>query len=115
MPWSGGLGTGTAMVKCVLNQYEDMSGKNDMSLISLRVRVRDKVDGTCVPGEGTIRLSRFDALFDDKHHVTVLDSEVNLDGKCIEVEHNRSALSSYNGVTTSTFCYAAGILDDAAP
>jgi len=114
-PWSGGMGAGTEMVKCVLNQYEDMSGKDDMSLISLRVRVRDKVDGSCVAGEGTIRASRYDALYDDKHHVTILDSEVNLEGRCLEVEQNRVALSSDNYVTTGTYCYAAGVLDDDSP
>ena len=50
-------------------------------------------------------------LYDDKHLVTILDSEVNLGGRCLEVNFDRVYLSSDNYVTYHAYCYADDKLD----
>ena len=115
----GGLSmpSDTKMVKCVMQQREDMvnsgggGGKDDISLIGLWVKVRAKHNGKCVLGRGTLKYYRWEALYDDKHMVAILDSEVNLGNRCLEVEFDRVHLSSDNYVTTHTFCYSDDQLD----
>lgn len=114
-PFPDPVASGTKMVKCVLQQREPMSSKSDISLIGLRVRVREPVKGRCTPGRGKTHFTRFDALYDDKHMVAVVSDEVSLGGRCIEVEQDRVALSTAGFVTTHAFCYASEYLDDDSP
>ena len=108
------LGTNVAMVKCVMQQREDMvtPNKNDISRISLTLRVRapDPVLG-CTAGVGQVYLSRTDNSYDDKHMVALLDSEVNLTGRCVEISWDKLTVSSAGSVSTHTFCYSDNELD----
>ena len=112
IPFSNGIPSGAEMVKCVMQQREDMSSKDDISLIGLRLRIRSKVGGQCVTGQGSVHWTYYDALYDDKHMVAILDSDVNIENRCLEVELDKVILSSANSVTTHTYCYYAGLLDD---
>lgn len=112
-PFSAGIPTGAEMVKCVMQQREDMSTKDNISHLGLRLQIRDKVGGTCDPDEGTIRYTREDDIEgEDKHMVAFVDGVQNIEGKCLEVNIDRETLSTANAITVNTFCYYAGILDN---
>lgn len=100
------------MVKCVMFQQEDMLYKDNISNIGLWVRVRDKPAGGCAVDTGTLRYTRYEAQYDVKHMVTILDSEVDLSNKCIQVEYDRRYLSSLGSVTVTSMCYYASTRDD---
>ncbi len=105
--------TGAEMVKCVMQQVEDMSDKEDISAIGLRLQIRNKSGGSCQLDQGTVNLEREDDFVgEDKHMVAVVDSSTNIEGKCLQVNLDRDILSTDNSVVVHTFCYYAGILDD---
>jgi len=99
--------------KCVMHQREAMgeasSGKDDISLIALRVKMRDPVGGQCDPGNGSVSSELADGRADWKHMVAF---EGGVGGQCAEVELEgqlfNGGLSSDDYVTTTTFCYYAG-------
>jgi hypothetical protein len=97
--------TGSDFVKCVLTQREPMQYKSNLSLVSLTMKIRDKVGGECVVNSGTTNWTRGEAYWDTKHHVTTLDSEVNIENRCADIDLDPIYLSSDNFVNTHTYCY----------
>jgi hypothetical protein len=97
------LPAGTALVKCVTMQDEDMSSKNDISNIDLEIRVRDAVGGVCTPGAGTVRYTLIDARHDVKKLTAIESSSVALAGRCLEVTLDNDHATA-SGITTHTMC-----------
>lgn len=97
------LPAGTALVKCVSMQDEDMSSKNDISNIDLEIRVRDAVGGVCTPGAGTVRATLIDGRNDVKKLTAIESSTVALAGRCLEVTLDKDHVTA-SGITTHTMC-----------
>ncbi len=110
IPFTTPLPTGTRMVKCVLNQYEDMSGKIEISRLDLELRLRDPVAGAC-SSSGTLRYTWIDAGVEVKHMSAITATSTTLAGRCLEVTVDKEFVTP-SGITASLFCYAAGKEDD---
>ncbi len=106
MPW-GPLSANRKMAKCVLYQIEDMSSKTDIGLYRLEMRVRAPSGGSCVIGQGSVARTVTDFAADWKHYTYVSDSQVNINGQCIEfaVERNLKGTASTGSVKLA--CYAS--------
>lgn len=110
IPFSSPLPTGTNIVKCVLNQYEDMSAKSEISRLDLELRLRDPVAGTC-SSSGVLRYTWIDAGVEVKHMAARTSADTTLAGRCVEVTVDKEFVTPA-GVTASLFCYYAGKTDD---
>lgn len=110
IPFSTPMPTGTDIAKCVLNQYEDMSGKSEISRLDLEMRLRDPVAGSCSSG-GTLRYTWIDAGVEVKHMTARTSDDTTLAGRCVEVTVDKEFVTP-SGVTASLFCYYAGKTDE---
>lgn len=98
------LPAGTQQVKCVAMQHEDMSHKDDVSHIELRLRLKSSCNGATT-------LTRSDTSFDVKKLVTATADSSTLSGRCVEVEVDPDAVTS-QGVAVSIMCTHSSIADD---
>ncbi len=110
IPFSTPLPSGTNIVKCVLNQFEDMSSKTEISGLDLELRLRDPVAGVC-SSSGTVRYTWIDAGLEIKHMSAITSTQTALAGRCLEATINKQFVTP-SGITASLFCYAAGKNDD---
>lgn len=110
-PFPNPIPTGTEIVKCVLNQYEDMSNKSEISRLDLELRLKDSVAGSCI-SSGATRYTWIDSGVEVKHMSAITSSQTTLAGRCLEVTIDKEFVTPA-GITASLFCYYAGKLDDA--
>lgn len=101
----------SAMVKCVMTQREPMAHKANLSLVALVMTIRDKVGGQCVVNSGSSNWTIGEGYWDTKHHVTILDSQVNIENRCADIDIDPAILSSDGSVTTYTYCYTSPQLE----
>lgn len=102
----------TEVLKCVMHQVELMENKSNMSQVELKIEVREPHPSLgCQAGYGTPLLTRSDSSADDKKMVTVLDSEVDLNGRCYEATWTVLKLSSASKTSFHTFCTASDGLE----
>ena len=112
--FGGQMGAGTKLAKCVALQQEDMSNKDDISRFRLKVRVREpNGSGQCVKDQGTVLGFKNNDDFDAKKMVAFIDSTTNLEGECLEVEVDRSVLSSAGSATITVVCGYFSEVDNA--
>jgi len=112
LPFTAPLPAGTRIAKCVLFQEEDMSGKEIVSDVNLRVEIRAPVDGLCDPDGGLVMSPpREDASFDVKSMVAITDTDATLSGNCLHVVATAGQIAPPS-VTWHTFCHASSIRDD---
>jgi hypothetical protein len=55
---------------------------------------------------GQIYFGREDDSFDAKHMVTILDSEVDLAGRCAQITWQLETIPSNGSLSFHTYCYA---------
>jgi len=102
---ANGLPSGTDLVKCVMMQSEDMSGKSNISEVHVTVEIED-----CSSGQNFS--TRSDVEEDYKHLVAFGSNDLSTAvGRCVNVVLDPVWIHS-NGVTTHTFCYYAAVGDD---
>jgi hypothetical protein len=111
VPFGTPLDAGTKLVKCVLLQEEDMSDKEIVSNVDLRVEIGDPTGGAC-GSSGAPLWSRRDASFDIKSMVAVTDGDTPLGGKCVTVVASPVQIAP-PAVTIHVMCYVSTVLDDA--
>lgn len=112
--WPGPIGGNREILKCVMQQREDMSGKTDISRVGLSIRLTDPnpVNDACEYGWWSIGGHEVeDGSSDDKHMVAVVDSDENINGKCVEVTMSPDVVSSAGSVTVHVWCYVDDELD----
>jgi hypothetical protein len=109
-PFSSPIPAGATMVKCVLVQSEDMSGKDDVSRIDLEMRLKQPIGGGCA-SVGATTAARIDASRDVKKMGAIEDSQATIAGRCLQVTLDVEHVTS-SGITTHTMCYYAGRDDD---
>jgi hypothetical protein len=107
--WTNKFSTGTDIVKCVLLEDEDMSGKSDVGDVFLFVQVKEPTGGGCTTMGSTVA-TKTDASWDIKHMTTITDSDIELDGRCLEVNIVVNHIAG-SAITFHAFCYSAGELD----
>lgn len=112
LPWSTPLPSNAELVKCTMNIPQDHRGTTDLADITLRVRVREPVDGQCEAGEGSLVAAESDQSFDTKHMASISDTSIA--GNCIEYELINHHVPSGESQMTNTFCYS-GSIDDNHP
>ncbi len=111
--FGGPMSNGAELAKCVALQHEDMSNKDDISRFRLKARVRDpNGSGQCVPGQGSVSATRTNSDFDSKKMVAFKDSSTDIEGECLEVEVDRSVLSSAGAETVTVVCGYFSEVDD---
>ena len=103
--------TGTRLIKCVLMTDEDMSTKNIVSDVYLRVQLRSPVGSECLTTGTGLGSPRQDSSFDIKHQVAFTTADRSLDNVCAEFTLINEGVTS-EGLTTHTYCYYAGAEDD---
>ena len=87
--------------------------KRDISHLGLQVQIRgpDPVTGDCVENLGPVFHTVTEGLADDKHMVAVTDDEVDLAGKCVQVNWFKYQVNSTGRVTARTYCVADDEID----
>lgn len=103
--------TGTALIKCVLMEDEDMSHKQTVGDVTLEVTLREPVSGSCSQS-GTKITSRHDNTYDLKHMVRFHDNYTNLDDVCVDVDVHYYEIAD-SSITTHTYCYTSSSYDTA--
>lgn len=113
-PFGGTIPTGAAQVKCVMMAHEDMSGKDNVSKIDLKLELTTErpVYGGCHESLGLVQNTRLNSDYDVKKMVAFEDSSVNIEGWCARVTLDAQSLSSAGSVTVNTFCLYSSELDD---
>lgn len=108
----GPLPSGTQMVKCVLQQHQDLSGSTSrIANFDLQLRVLQPVGGVCSSSGTQLGSSRTDTSYDAKSMVAIETSGSRpLPGTCIEVKI--TPVSADVATSTNAVCYYAGIQDD---
>jgi len=111
-PLGGPLPEGVQLVKCVLQQHQDLSGSvNRIANFDLRLRVLQPVAGVCSSSGTQVGAFRLDNSYDAKSMVAFEDSGGQpLPGNCIEVKI--TPVSADVVTSTNTVCYYTGIQDD---
>jgi hypothetical protein len=107
--WSDPLATGTELLKCVLHEQEDMSGKDNVSDVYLGVQLLYPVNGVCVSNGTPYSSARIDASRDLKHMVRF--SQQNLGGLCPVVTTFVDHVSTAGHASHLVFCYASHTSD----
>lgn len=100
------LPAGATFVKCTMFQQEDMSSKNDISQVTMEMRVTDCAGGRIA--------TRTENGYDIKKVTAYETSTGGLEDECVELAWDAPHVTSSN-VTLSTFCYYAGVDDDENP
>lgn len=106
--------TGTRLVKCVLMTDEDMSLKNNVSDVYLRVQLHaPDANHQCSSSSPLLSApsSRDDDRYDIKHQVAFSTTDRSLDDICVRFMLVNVGVTN-QGLTTHTFCYYAGDEDD---
>lgn len=114
-PWKAPLTAGRRLVKCVMQQAEDMVApdKDDISRIGITLQIRDpNPSGICQTDVGYVHYTVNDDLPDDKHMVAVTDAEETLAGRCVQVTFSKWAISTAGAVTTHSYCVSDDFLDN---
>lgn len=107
-PWANPLPAEAALLKCVMNEAEDMSSKTTVGDIYFVLKLGDPVGGTCSSMSSTV--SYEDDSYDLKHHVTV-EGAANVGGKCVEYTLVNQQVAG-SSIMTNTFCYFSENADD---
>lgn len=108
-PFGAALPTGTEIVKCAVQQHEDMSSKSSISNIDTQVRLVNCAN------RSQVYQSFNNTTVDPRDYVALrADDGYTLSGRCVDVRYTPTHVVS-GGVTFSAFCYAAGINDDESP
>ncbi len=114
LPFELPIPAGAEIVKCVAYQVEDMSSKDDIAGVDLRLELRQNSSGKCSTNDPRV-FTRRDAGTEIKHIAAVTGNDIDLGGKCLHVSLIVHQLSSAGGGTIITNCYYAGVLDDFSP
>jgi hypothetical protein len=112
--WSDPLNSNHRLVKCVMQQREDMVGpnKDNIGRIGLRIQIIGKdPQGNCSVDGGDVFMTVDDHAPDDKHMVATTDEEVALADRCVQFVFFKHSLSSAGSVPTHTYCVAHTNLD----
>jgi hypothetical protein len=104
------LPSGIGLLKCVLLQDEDMSGKSDISDMRLEVRIRPNASPSSCSGTATA--SQISDNYDTKKIAAL--GNTTFTNRCAEVKIVAEAVTGA-GITTHAFCYYSGVVDDEAP
>lgn len=104
------LAPGTRLVKCVLNQIEDMSSKTKVSDVDLTVEIRAPSGAACADADPLVA-TRSDLSYDVKSMVAFSGTTPDLGGKCARVVVLPKQLAEAS-VTLQLFCVASKISDD---
>jgi hypothetical protein len=108
-PFGAALPTGTEIVKCAVQQHEDMSSKSSISNIDTQIRLVNCAN------RSQVYQSFNNTMVDPRDYVALrADDGYTLSGRCVDVRYTPTHVVS-GGVTFSAFCYAAGINDDESP
>lgn len=110
VPFASPIPAGATLVKCVLLQVEDMSGKDDISKVDLEMRLRQPINGSCA-SVGATTATRIDATRDVKKMGAIEDQQATIGNRCLQITLDAEQVTS-SGVTAQTMCYYAGIDDD---
>lgn len=110
-PFSEPIPAGTEMLKCVLYQVEDMSGKSDISRVDLELRLREGFTGTCGDPILPTLYTWIDAGTEIKKMAAITNDQTTLADRCLEVTMDVEHVTS-QGVTSIVNCYYAGVDDD---
>jgi subtilisin family serine protease len=112
--WSTPLNSNHQLVKCVMQQREDMvdPDKDNISRIFLRIQIIGKdPQGNCSVDGGDVFMTVDDDAPDDKHMVATTDQEVALADRCVQFVFTKASLNSVGSVATHTYCVAHTNLD----
>jgi hypothetical protein len=112
--WSNPLNSNHRLVKCVMQQREDMvdPNKDNIGRIGLRIQIIGKdPQGNCSVDGGDVFMTVDDHAPDDKHMVATTDEEVTLADRCVQFVFFKHSLSSAGSVPTHTYCVAHTNLD----
>ncbi|MFZ5896030.1 MAG: S8 family serine peptidase [Myxococcota bacterium] len=110
VPFDAPIATGSEVVKCVMMQDEDMSGKNTISRIELEMRLRQPVNGSCA-SMGAVTATRIDSRIDYTKMGAIEPEQAAIGDRCLEVTLDGISIDS-GGITTHTMCYYADRDDD---
>jgi hypothetical protein len=102
---------GVVVEETTEGEREDMSSRDNISRVALYVQIRSASGGTCAVNQGTVWEVVDDWEPDDKHMVALLDSEENINGRCLQLNIDPVVISSAGSVTTHTYCYVDDQLD----
>jgi hypothetical protein len=112
LAFGGPTPQGTEVIKCVMLQHEDMSHKDSISNIDLKVELLHPTSSGGCSERGDLGALRIDDGTDTKSMVA-FDADDGLVGnRCAYVTIDKKALAS-EGLATTTYCYASGTQDDA--